>query len=116
MKESNTNMDDTFLREIMSRSKLEVPISDLDDKIMRSIEIRNIKRKSILRDTKLSWVFFFLASVLGIIISIILPTLQEPLLGITMDYFTMPVITIICLLLIFQLDSLLNSYKRQKGV
>lgn len=114
MKKHNNNLDETFLRKIMSRGKLEVPFSDLDDKIMRSIEIRNIKRKSILRDIKLSWTFFFLASTLGIIISIILPTLQETLLGITIDKYTMPVVTIICFLLIIQLDSLLNRYKRQK--
>jgi hypothetical protein len=116
MKEHNNFLDETFLREIMSKGKLEVPFSDLDDKIMRSIEIRNMKRKSILRDIKISWIFFFLGSTLGIIISVILPTLQETVFGITIDKCTIPVVTIICFLLIFQLDSLLNSYKRQRRI
>lgn len=116
MKEHNNYLDETFLREIMSKGKLEVPFSDLDDKIMRSIKIRNMKRKSILRDIKFSWIFFFLGSTLGIIISVILPTIQEKVLGITIDKYTIPVVTFICFLLIFQLDSLLNSYKRQRRI
>jgi hypothetical protein len=113
MKEKDT--DEKFFRKIMSKSKLDVPFSDFDDKIMLLIEKRLSKRTLISRDIKISWVFFIIGSCFGIIVTIILPKLQESVLGFPLDKFTIPFLIIFSSLLMTQLDSLIHFYKRQKN-
>lgn len=113
MKEKNT--DETFFYEIMSKSKLDVPFLDFDDSVMRLIEKRLSKKSSISRDIKLSWIFFVLGSIFGIIISIILPKIQESVLGIPLDKLTMPFLIVFSFFLVTQLDNLIAFYKRQKN-
>jgi|SRR3989304_6291513 len=111
MKERNT--DETFFREIMSKSRLDVPFPDFDDNVMRLIEKRLLKKGSISRDIKLSWAFFVIGSTFGIIVSIILPKLQESVLGIPLDKFTIPFLIIFSFLFVTQIDSLINFYKKK---
>jgi hypothetical protein len=113
MKENNS--DETFFREIMSKSKLGIPFSDFDDKLMELIGRRHSKKTSISRDIKLSWIFFILGSAFGIILSIILPELQETLFGIPIEDFRLLFLIIFAFLLITQLDSLIDIYKRQRN-
>jgi hypothetical protein len=111
MKENNT--DETFFREIMSESKLKVPFSDFDDNVMTLIEKKFSRKASISRDLKLSWIFFIIGSVFGIIISIVLPDIHEPVLGIQIDKLTIPFQIIFTLLLISQLDNLISFYNKR---
>jgi hypothetical protein len=113
MKENNS--EETFFREIMSKSKLDIPFADFDDKLMELIGRRYLKKVSISRDVKLSWIFFILGSACGIIISIILPRLQETLFGIPIEEFKLLFLIIFAFLLVTQLDSLIDIYKRQKN-
>jgi hypothetical protein len=110
----DTNSDETFFREIMSKSKLKVPFSDFDDKIMSSIEKRHSNKPSISRDIKLSLAFFGIGSTFGILVSIILPGLQESFFGIPLDSFTLPFLVIFTFILVTQLNSLIDFYKSQK--
>jgi hypothetical protein len=102
------------IREIMSKSRLEVPFPDFEDKIMGLIEKRHSKKVSISRDIKLSWIFFILGSTFGIIITILLPKIQQPVFGINLDKLTMPFLIIFSFLLLSQIDSLIDFYKEQK--
>jgi hypothetical protein len=111
MKESNS--DETFFREIMSKSKLDVPFSDFEDNVMSFIKRQSLKRESISKDIKLSWLFFILGSTFGITISIILPRFIDSILGIPVDKFLIPFIIIISLLLLTQIDTLLKFYNKQ---
>jgi hypothetical protein len=112
MKEIDT--EDTFFKEIMSKSELDVPFADFDDNVMELIEKRLSKRVSILRDIKLSWIFFILGSTFGIIVTIILSKLNMSVGGITMDKLTIPFLIIFSYMVITQLESLLDFYKRRK--
>jgi hypothetical protein len=103
--------DNTFFEEIMSKSKLNVPFPDFDDKVMGLIERRSSKKASIMRDIKLSWIFFILGSTFGIIVTIIL--IRFPVLdgGIQLDKFTIFFLIIFSYLILTQLDSLREFYK-----
>jgi hypothetical protein len=110
----NMDSEHTF-REIMSKSRLEVPFPDFEDNIMGLIEKKLSKKVSISRDIKLSWVFFILGSTFGIIVTILLPKIQQPVLGINLDKLTIPFLIVFAFLLLSQIDSLIDFYKRQKN-
>lgn len=109
----DTDSELTF-RKIMSKSRLDVPFPDFDDKIMGLIEEKLSKKASVSRDIKLSWVFFILGSAFGIIVTILLPKIQQPVLGMHLDKFTIPFLIILSILLFTQLDSLIDFYRKQK--
>ena len=112
MKETDT--EETFFHEIMSKSKLEMPFSDFDDKVMGLIKKRHLKNVFISKDLKLSWIFFILGSTFGIVVSIILPKIQEPIWGIHLDILRIPSLIILAFLLMTHLDNLIDFYKRHK--
>jgi hypothetical protein len=98
----------------MSKSRIEVPFPDFEDKIMGLIEKKLSKKVSISRDIKLSWVFFILGSTFGIIFTILLPKIKQPVLGIDLEKLTIPFLIIFGFLLLSQIDSLIDFYKGQK--
>ncbi len=108
-----TDSEQTF-REIMFQSKLEVPFPDFEDRMMGLIEKRLSKKVSITRDIKLSWVFFIFGAAFGIIVTILLPKIQQPVFGINLNKLTMPFLIIFSFLLLSQIDSLIDFYHRQK--
>ena len=113
MKKEYTGKEDEFFHDIISKSKLQLPFSDFDDKVMRSIQKKLHKNSSISKDIKLSWIFFILGSLFGTIVSLLLPLIQEPVLGLHLDKLSLPIQILFVLLLVFQLDSLVAFYKRQ---
>jgi hypothetical protein len=113
MKESNS--DEIFFREIMSKSKLDVPFSDFEDSVMTLIKKQSLKRESILRDVKLSWLFFVLGSTFGITISIVLPRFIDSTLGINIEKFTIPFFIVFSIIFLSQLDTLLKFYKKENN-
>jgi hypothetical protein len=108
MKETDSEQT---LREIMSKSKLEVPSPDFEDKIMGLIDNGISKKVSISRDIILSWIFFILGSAFGIIITILLPKIQQPVLGINFEKLSIPFRIIFVFLLLSQIDNLIDFYK-----
>jgi hypothetical protein len=110
MKEEKS--EETFFNELMSKSKLNVPFSDFDDKVMRLVELSHKKRNSTQKDIKLSWIFFLAGSFFGTFISITLPKFQEPVLGFSIDKFTIPFQILFALLFVTQINNLLDYYKK----
>jgi hypothetical protein len=111
MKEADT--DETFSK-LMSNSKLIVPFTDFDDKVMGLIEKNALKKASISRDLKLAWVFFSIGSSFGIVITLILTSIQKAIFGIQLDNLRLPFLIIFSFLILSQLDSLIDFYKIQK--
>jgi len=108
MKKSDT--DETFSK-LMSNSKLIVPFTDFDDKIMGLIENISLKKASISRDLKFAWIFFIIGSCFGIILTLILPIIHQPVFGIQLDRLKLPFLIIFSFLILTQLDSLIDFYK-----
>jgi hypothetical protein len=111
MKETNT--DETFSK-LMSNSKLVVPFTDFDDKVMGLIEKNALKKASISRDLKLAWLFFIMGSFFGIIIALILPYIQRPIFGFQLDRLKIPFLIMFSFLVLSQLESLIDFYNSQK--
>jgi len=111
MKETDSEM--TFSR-MMSKSKLEVPFPEFEDRVMGLIEKKLSRKLSINRDIKLSWLFFILGSAFGITVTVLLLRIKQPVLGMEIDKLTLPFLIIFSFLLLSHLDSLIDFYKRQK--
>lgn len=104
--------DDHFFKEIMAKSRLDLPFSDFEDNVMIRIENKVAHQNSFSKEIKLSWIFFIAGSIFGIIISFILPELKRPVLGISPASLTLVFqITFACLLFT-QIDTLLKFSRK----
>jgi hypothetical protein len=110
MKEEKS--EETFFKEVMSKSKLTFPFLDFDDNVMQIVESNQKKRNSIQRDVRLSWIFFLFGSFFGITISILLPRFQDSVFGLSIDKFTIPFQILFTFLFITQLNNLIDFYKK----
>lgn len=104
MKEDKS--EETFFIELMSKSRLTFPFPDLEDNVMRIVELSQTKKNTIKREIKLSWIFFLLGSIFGITISILLPRFQES------DKFVLPFQILFTFLFVNQLNNLIDLYKK----
>ena len=67
--------------DLMGKSKLEMPFSDFEDSVMQLIAEKAIKKSNVIKELKLSRVFFIIGSVFGIVISILLSQIDESHFG-----------------------------------
>ena len=107
-------LEEGFFQEIMSKSKLNVPFPDFDNHVMGLIEHQVLKKASISRDIKLSWIFFILGSIIGVILSILLQKSEGTILGVSFDKLVIPFLIVCSFLILSQFDILLDFYRRQK--
>jgi len=114
MKELNS-IDEHLFKEIVSKSKLEMPFPDLEDIVMKQIEAKRISKSSIAKDIKLSWIFFLIFSFLGVAISYFLSHMDQALFGIKTEVVTLIFQMCFALLLFGQLDNLILIAKRKSG-
>ena len=111
MKEPNP-IEENFFKEIMSKSKLELPFSDFEDNVMIQIEENILHQPAFSKDIKLSWIFFITGSVFGIAISLILPLIHESILGIQPSTLAIGFQIVFTILLFTQMDVLLKLIKK----
>jgi len=114
MKDTDSQ-DDIFYKEIMAKSRLDLPFSDFEDNIMNQIENKILHQNTFSKEIKLSWVFFIAGSVFGIIISLILPKLQKSIMGIQPANFAIFFQIVFTSLLFTQIDTLLKLSKKMKS-
>jgi len=111
MIENQTN-DDDFFKELMSKSRLELPFSDFEDNVMLQIEKKIQHQNALPKEIKLSWVFFIAGSVFGIILSFFLSQLHDPIFGIQPANLTLLFQIVFASVLLTQIDTLIKFSKR----
>ena len=104
--------DDSFYRDIMVKSRLEMPFSDFEDNVMREINLQKAQQQSIRQNLKLSWVFFATGSLFGLTIALLFDQFDFSALGISSEKVQPFVLAIVVLILIFQADSLFSYQKK----
>jgi hypothetical protein len=107
--------DDIFFREIMSKSKLEVPSYDFDDKVMGLIKKHLKEKKSISRDIRLSWLFFVFGLAFGIMVTLLFMDSHITFLGVSLNSLTMPFLIVFVIALVTQFDSFKDFYRNMAG-
>jgi uncharacterized protein YacL len=106
--------EEEFFKEIMSKSKLEMPFSDFEDEVMMQIREREVYQRSYVKDLKLSWIFFIAGSIFGLILSFLLPEVLPQIVNINPAVFAQALQVIIVLWILIQLDSLID-FSRKRG-
>ena len=108
MKRNNNN--DRYFRELLSDSRLEMPFSDFEDELMEEIHMKYKKRSSLLKNIKLSWLFFFLGMISGmaVVIFSMIPTEEESVPGIIENYSLLIIIPL-CLFILLFTEKLIKS-------
>jgi hypothetical protein len=82
MDELNTNKEnDNELDALLSESTLEMPFSDFEDNLMLLIEEKSIEKVKSSRESTLSKFFFFLGSLIGIVLTILLTKVNSTIFG-----------------------------------
>lgn len=104
--------DDDFFREIMSKSSLDMPFSDFEDNVMVQIETKVLNQNALPKELKLSWIFFIVGSVFGIVFSAFLAQLREPIFGIQPVNLTILFAILFASILFTQIDTLIKFSRR----
>ena len=105
--------EELLIRELMDKSEARMPFPDFEDKLMERISTEAVKSKSWLKDIKLSWFFFLVGTSLGLVISLILGSLHEPIYGIPPQRILFIVESVFVVLLLSQFDKLIELTKKK---
>ncbi|MDT8402771.1 MAG: hypothetical protein RQ743_13870 [Bacteroidales bacterium] len=109
--EKNNNHDKYF-RELLSGRRKEMPFSDFEDELMTEIRREHARNNSQVKNIKLSWIFFFLGMVAGIVLVIISPVLSEGS-AVVDENFIYAGIVFICLFILLFAEKLYTiSFRR----
>lgn len=111
MRETKTT-DENFFKEIMSKSRLDLPFSDFEDNVMMQIETKVLHQNKWSKELRLSWIFFFVGSVFGIILSIFISKLHEPIFGVQPANLTLFFSIVFAAVLFTQIDTLIKFSRR----
>ena len=109
-----TEKEDNLVRELMEKSGREMPFTDFEDKLMAQIHKEADASRSFLKDIKLSWFFFVLGTLFGLILNIIVSKMNQPILGLPAQQFGLIIQTLFVIFLLFQIDRFVGL-KKNKG-
>lgn len=59
-------MEENKFKDLMQQSKLEIQFPDFEENVMEQIRQKETSRRSVWRNLKYSWIFFFIGAFLGI--------------------------------------------------
>ncbi|MEL7834247.1 hypothetical protein [Fodinibius sp. Rm-B-1B1-1] len=109
--------EEDFFQDLISQSKLTVPDSDFEDKVMMHIqEAKATQQESIPSGIKMSWVLFTLTVILGVVNSLLLHQMQTFALGISPSMAKTVFDFLLILFVIMQLDTLLRATFRYTNI
>jgi hypothetical protein len=104
----NFKVDDRKFYQLMQKSRLAMPFSDFEDKMMQKIHQEAGYRKSIFQDIKLSTFFFIIGTLFGIMVTLLLPKLDGSFFGISSNALLLPFQVIFIILFLTQLEDLIK--------
>lgn len=107
--------NDIELSEIMEKSKLEMPFSNFEDDLMQQIRKREVRQKSYLQNVTMSWLCFFTGTVVGILITYLLPQMPISAVGLPSETVVQIFQVVFALFILFSLDILIR-YTRKVGL
>ena len=77
----NEGSNDKRLSKIMKKSMLRMPFTDFEDKVMLGIHKQTRQKKTVVKDTRLSCLFFLLGTGFGLSINYLLSHASQSLMG-----------------------------------
>ena len=74
-------MEENEFKKIMQQSKLEIRFPDFEENVMHQIRAKEASRRSVWRNLKIAWIFFFIGASFGIFATQFLADIRVPFLG-----------------------------------
>nr|WP_321450510.1 hypothetical protein [uncultured Carboxylicivirga sp.] len=99
-------MEDTKMKDLLGDSMLEMPFADFEEQVMQSVYKEEKSRQGILKNMRLSWVFFTIGALFGIVATISLPYINQPIFNFDTKYIQIPLLLILTGVLIWLMDAL----------
>lgn len=74
-------MEEKDFIKMMQHSKLEIQVPDFEENVMEKIHTKEASRRSVWKNLKISWLFFFIGTCFGIVLTQYLVDIKLPFLG-----------------------------------
>src|SRR5680860_732449 len=74
-------MEENDFRKIMQHSKLEIQFPDFEETVMEKIHAKETSRRSVRKNLKISWIFFFIGTFFGLFVTEFFADIRVPFLG-----------------------------------
>ena len=104
----SNHFEDDKLRRMISESRFEMPFEDFEKDIMSRINYENQRRNSVISNLRLSWFFFGLGIVSGILITIFLSRMEDLILGMDPEMVVIPLILCLCMIFLLLMEKLVK--------
>ena len=109
----NAEKEEKLIRELMEKSRREMPFVDFENKLMEQIHMEADRSRSFLKDVKLSWFFFIIGSCFGLFLSVIAGQTKEIILGFPAQQIILVAQVVFVVLLLSQFDKLIELTRRR---
>ncbi len=106
--------EDKLLKQLMNKSSVEIPFSDFEDKMMDQIYREQENTKSVSKNIRIAWFFFFLGLFFGLLITNMTANLDSLIEGVPVKQIALFTQVGIAVLLLFQLDKLIDFRFKKK--
>ena len=110
------DLEDIQLQNILSKSRKEMPFNDFEDELMIEIYKERDRKRSVLINIKLSWMFFIIGMISGIALISIPSFLNETTADFTSYVATLSILMIaLCLIMLLFAEKLIRfSFFRER--
>ncbi|NQU52154.1 MAG: hypothetical protein HQ522_06400 [Bacteroidetes bacterium] len=108
-------MEENNFRNMMQHSKLEIQFPDFEETVMEKIQAKEASRRSVWKNLKISWIFFFIGTFFGLFVTQFLAYIRVPFLGENSKLILLVGEILIVLVIASQFDSLLRfTFKKRE--
>jgi hypothetical protein len=105
---------DKFIQELMAKSERKMPFDDFEERLMQQIHKEAKTSRSFLKDIKLSWFFFTVGTLFGLVLNILVAEMNKTIFGIPSQRLLLIVQVLFVMLLLSQFDRLIGLTKNTK--
>lgn len=109
-----TERDDKLIQKLMSKSSVEMPFNDFEDKLMSEIYLEEKRSKSFFKSLKLSWLFFIIGTGIGIFITTFIYRTETEIYGLSSKHLVLIAQVIFAILILSQFDKLMQLTRRKR--
>jgi len=107
------DQNDTFVRELMGKSAEKMPFDDFEERLMQQIHKEAKTSRSFLKDIKLSWFFFTIGTIFGLVLNTIVNDMHKSFFGILPQRMALLFQSLFVIILLFQFDNLIGLTKKK---
>lgn len=106
---------DDLLENLIPQVRTKMPFTDFEDKVMRQVHQEAKHRASVFKDLKISFVFFILGTVFGVVFTLLLPKLDWTFYKISTQDLVLPIFFILTIIFIICFENFVRLLKEYKN-